>query len=120
MTRTKWKALSPVAQQVTIAQLLGWTEIYPAGDGEHLKGIPPDGSKDGVYYVPDYLNDLNAMHEAEKFLQDGSGRDSALDGEYSTNLGEISTGVDWVDSKYRSATATQRAEAFVLTMEEEE
>jgi hypothetical protein len=65
--------------------------------------------------LPDYPNDLNAMHEAEKTLDDD------LDLDYSENL-QIVTGAGWGAnnsydmSKYRSATAAQRAEAFLKTL----
>ncbi len=65
--------------------------------------------------LPDYLNDLNAMHEAEKTLDDD------LDLDYSENI-EIATGARWGAnnsydmSKYRSATAEQRAEAFLRSI----
>jgi hypothetical protein len=69
----------------------------------------------GLHHIlPDYPNDLNAMHKAEKTLDDD------LDLDYSENL-QIVTGAGWGAnnsydmSKYRSATATQRAEAFLKT-----
>lgn len=61
--------------RIKIAALRGWTDIK-----EHLGdawGIPPDecpyrilGSSVGEngYYIPDYLNDLNACREFEKSL----------------------------------------------------
>ena len=49
-----------------IAEACGWREVRVDGDSGIYKGficsseLRPD--------LPDYVNDLNAMHEAEKFL----------------------------------------------------
>jgi hypothetical protein len=53
--------------------------------------------------LPDYLNDLNAMHEAEKVL------DSTQGDRYFELL-------DQLDVPSISATAAQRAEAFLRTI----
>ncbi len=52
----------------------------------------------GTAKLPDYLNDLNAMHEAEKVLQ----------GEQLTEY--VERWVEW------NSTAAQRAEAFLRTL----
>ena len=55
-------------------------------------------------HLPDYLNDLNAMHEAEKVIRERADRvDSYLD-----QLDGAMSGVH--------ATAAQRAEAFLRTL----
>ena len=59
--------------------------------------------------VPDYLNDLNAMHEAEKVL---TGYQQTVT--YSDNLMKI-VGYHTFDSAH--ATAAQRAKAFLKTIE---
>ena len=106
------------AQQIAIAEACGWKDVkytkHEEVDIENrsiihwsgLIGIPPEF----IHYqnrirIPDYLNDLNAMHEAEKVL-----------GEiYSIESCEYD---DWLrstighDEKWR-ATAAQRAEAFL-------
>lgn len=91
---------------IAIAKACGW-ELTPNEwwykAGEYLP------------FAPDYLNDLNAMHEAEKSLDDD------LDLDYSESLESV-TGTRWGAnnaydmSKYRSATASQRAEAFLRTL----
>jgi len=58
--------------------------------------------------LPDYLNDLNAMHEAEKALR----RDQWPD--YYNNLCVIYDPVE--DISVTHATAAQRAEAFCRTL----
>jgi hypothetical protein len=55
---------------------------------------------------PDYLNDLNAMHEAEKMLNSESGYHGI--GGYGLYLVALEHNV--------SATAAQRAEAFLKTL----
>jgi len=57
--------------------------------------------------LPDYLNDLNAMHEAEKVLNNTNWW---IFVEHLTNIcgGGVALGI--------SATATQRAEAFLRTL----
>ena len=52
--------MKPEAQRIAIAEACGWKP-----DKRGLGWLSPHG-----YYAPepDYLNDLNAMHEAEKIL----------------------------------------------------
>ena len=57
--------------------------------------------------LPDYLNDLNAMHEAEKIF------DGAQNWRYISELCTLTTNDN--NSMYM-ATATQRAEAFIRTI----
>lgn len=75
---------------------------------DHCWKHPTKGVGHGEYEPPDYLNDLNAMHEAEKVL----GEPKCY--EY----------VDYLPSHYQGrtnfalahATAAQRAEAFLRTL----
>ena len=57
--------------------------------------------------VPDYCNDLNAMHEAEKIF------DSAL---YCRYIDELCTQAIKGKNSMYLATAAQRAEAFLKTI----
>ena len=62
--------------------------------------------------VPDYCNDLNAMHDAEKVLSRGVGyHQSCGFGLYRTALAEVCDEQHPID-----ATAAQRAEAFLRTI----
>lgn len=63
--------------------------------------------------VPDYLNDLNAMHEAEKTLTKEQQRSFAL-----ILQGRQMGGMDYLAQDFRAihATAAQRAEAFLRTI----
>jgi hypothetical protein len=110
MTREQWAKLTDEEKRIKVAELCGWKRGAKRDRGGHYWAMP------GWYpqctwvedSMPDYLNDLNAMHEAEKTIHDDY-RDM-----YADYLVEISgfhpLGV-W------STTARQRAEAFVLTME---
>ena len=58
-------------QRIAIAQWCGWTMIWQAPiDG--WRGCCPTGSGHLHANLPDYLRDLNAMHEAEMRLDDTS------------------------------------------------
>jgi hypothetical protein len=93
-------------QRIAIAEGLGWTVI-----NDTLCHITPD--KDGLPQIawiarlPDYLNDLNAMQEVERAMNNNDWWKFV---EYLTNIcgGGIALGV--------SATAAQRAEAFLRTI----
>jgi hypothetical protein len=88
-----------------IADVCGWV---PDCD----RGICWDQNGNAIITCPDYCNDLNAMHEAEKAINISYYR------EYTNDLYDIAcrihkeTGV-WMPY---SATARQRAEAFLRTL----
>ena len=103
--------------RIKIAESCGWTDlrwIGAAGEKE-LYGKP--AVRPGGICVPDYLADLNAMHEAEQTLweKDWTSRHDFVD-----QLARIispthgyhqQSGLDLLD-----ATAAQRAEAFLRTI----
>lgn len=60
--------------------------------------------------LPDYLDDLNAMHEAEATLTDEQHT------KFRVMLAEVVRDVRYFCRKYTSATARQRAEAFLRTL----
>jgi hypothetical protein len=88
-------------QRIAIAEACGWSEIRMCPKYNIYIAWHPDH---GGNPLPDYLNDLNAMHEAEKVLSHNQGSD------YYDVLCEIST------YKAHMATAAQRAEAFLKTL----
>jgi hypothetical protein len=60
--------------------------------------------------LPDYLNDLNAMHEAEKILNQQQARD------YAEHLGHSAQDGTWAGCHIWYQSAAQRAEAFLRTL----
>ena len=106
--------MNPEQQRIAIAEACGWTEIEPCtccyGVSRGYTPTPGAHKK----HLPDYLNDLNAMHDAEKVLKQRWSN-------YCEKLLEI------VEPEPRSlevchywnllhATASQRAEAFLRTI----
>jgi len=86
-------------QRIAIAEACGWKQI-------------PDGrwKLDGKVelFLPNYLNDLNAMHDAEETLDYNQ-----MNRYQNIELSRfVHTGTTWICS----ATAAQRAEAFLRTL----
>jgi hypothetical protein len=105
-----------------LAEFLGWKELDFHLDGKRILGDRPTFSNGKVIsytvdqYVPDYCNDLNLMHEAEKLLDD----DQWL--EYMLNLQDVlqrdpHRGKWVVCQDNMHSTAAQRAKAFVKTID---
>ena len=94
--------MNPKQQRIAIAQACGWKTGYRDPESWHP--------------LPDFLNDLNAMHDAEMTLT----QDQQLD--YSRHIGKLVTShlpasrAAWMDFRLINATATQRAEAFLRTI----
>ena len=125
--------MTPEAQRIAIAEACGWVAIEQLKEGFDSRrwefytmepnGYPDDneisvGDWVGKYNpeaklqaLPDYLNDLNAMHEVEKVLSRGVGyHQPGGFGRYKTLLAEVCGEQRPID-----ATAAQRAEAFLRT-----
>jgi hypothetical protein len=103
---------------IAIAEACGWNSIreqdYDHGySGDDVRqmwvGLNPDS--DEFEQIPDYCNDLNAMHEAEKVFIGDDPENCDIWSDFQTNL-IIACPV------YLSyhATARQRAEAFLKTI----
>ena len=95
--------MTPNEQRIAIATHLGWTEIECARNGIFLFGLDPERGEKRP--VPQYTEDLNAIHVAEKVLSPEQ-RDA-----YAAALWRIGTIADAV-----LASAEQRAEAFLKTI----
>lgn len=103
--------------RIKVAELCGWNnprfingKLVMDFHYKHL-GVQDCSTFD---YVPDYPNDLNAMHEAEKAKNLGI-MGAPLFNKFELELAEIC----FQEGKRRSiihATARQRAEAFVKTL----
>ena len=90
-------------QRIAIAEACGWTRIGWNGVYQDWLGDRPNEDRD-TYPIPDYLNDLNAMHEAEKVLNN---EQWVAYGRELNRLGVF---------PMVHATASQRAEAFLRTL----
>jgi hypothetical protein len=90
-----------------IAEFRGWKYEFNGNDEDpEWYWIPPN-NPDGNGTPPDYCNDLNAMHEAEKMLNEKQ------EDIMNSTLWDIMDG-----RKYLwHSTASQRAKAFVITIE---
>jgi hypothetical protein len=103
--------MTPEEQRIAIAEACGWEARH-----DHLKWtwLRPDGRAFNGE-LPDYLNDLNAMHEAEKVLREMQTMTylDRLGDIVSQGMGEGSYGEIW---NILHATAAQRAEAFLRTL----
>jgi hypothetical protein len=85
--------MTPESQRIAIAEACGWKTGYRDPEAWHP--------------LPDYLNDLNAMHDAEKVL---FGRNDWSSCKYDEYLDVATSSWKW------NATASQRAEAFLRTI----
>ena len=94
-------------QRIAIAEACGWKwERLWTGE---LHG-KPIGEQGPFCELPDYLNDLNAMHEAEKTLSDNQLFVMSRQLQHITRSIVIGVAV-------MTASATQRAEAFLKTID---
>lgn len=104
--------MTPEQQRIKIAEACGWKHHHtrPSETERHQKKWRY------LSDLPDYLNDLNAMYEAEKVLK--------YFPDYLFHLREIvgpfpDAMSEWSDYHWQDvvhATAAQRAEAFGLTL----
>ena len=103
-------------QRIAIAEACGWTHVRPSGI--YIVGCVPahypsanlkNSRCDNI--IPDYPNDLNAMHEAEKILVER--------GPYSNEWRIMESMLARIIPNHIPlfhATAQQRAEAFLRTI----
>lgn len=130
--------MSPEAQRIAIAEVCGWhIKLSPSGSfllfcrpgeetgvccGKHLTkrdifilGFGQDDCGPG-YVIPDYLNDLNAMHEAELLL-DSTCLQSYMENLVVACLGDSASGDGSIEEQWIvcHASASLRAKAFLQT-----
>jgi len=107
--------MTPEQQQIAIAEACGWKyeprrlSINGILIEDSYPWISPTGARDYISQLPDYLTDLNAMHEAEKLimLHPHAAKTRCRYHAYLADLCKI-------DAIH--ATAPQRAEAFLRTL----
>lgn len=86
-----------------IAEAYGWKQ-------KRNTWLTPNGIQVFVTDVPNYCNDLNAMHEVEKTIF------PHYASVYSNKLAKVTGAEMSDDTDYFCATARQRAEAFLRTL----
>ena len=109
-------------QRIAIAEVCGWTTHNGLKNTNLWVKSDPRKHKDDVIIseLPYYLNNLNNMHEAEKILSDKGELviQCYLDNLCIATNGELAE----MDGSYKEvwamcyATASQRAEAFLRTL----
>lgn len=110
--------MSPEAQRLAIAEACGWKKI--GTDNSWNWELNGEDMGTSFHDLPDYLSDLNAMHEAEevllgKLLPDMDGHPS-LDAWTWYERALMGVSIKTKDSRAWHATAAQRAEAFLRTI----
>ncbi len=127
------------AQRIEIAKACGWAQVPDAYYHDRVAWTKGE-QRFGTCDLPDYLSDLNAMHDAEKVLLDGShsvrGSSRPQDHAELRYIGKLSEIVGlrlreivtkdnmathvsaspFENMKLIQATASQRAEAFLRTL----
>lgn len=116
--------MKPEQQRIAIAEACGWTKEYIHGNGiDDEVWIHPTTQKCWLAeldVLPDYLNDLNEMHKAVESLRENQFHYV----DYPRQLFKVVSGIEWTgDVGYfffclvnATATAAQRAEAFLRTL----
>jgi hypothetical protein len=97
-----------------IAEACGWRDLTIEGGSGFYRGF--DNGAELRPDLPDYVNDLNAMHEAEQHLWR---KDWFMRYDYVDELGKLQNPHNWQRmeaSDMLDATARQRAEAFLRTL----
>lgn len=90
-----------------IAEACGWTEIQNTMDGCYGLKSPTRG----YIRIPDYCTDLNAMHQAESILDEDCRNGFRLE------LLNVTDSKHFGCFEHIHATARQRAEAFLRTLD---
>ena len=107
--------MKPEQQRIAIAEACGWKLVEDNPDYEPYWEDPKGNMIAKVGFqnrLPDYLNDLNAMHEAENVLTEEQRV------AYSNHTYDVACEAQRETEKWRwiSLTAAQRAEAFLRTI----
>jgi hypothetical protein len=103
--------MKPEAQRIAIAEACGWIKFWEPGDEEQIGKWKWHRGNSNVSWrnLPDYLNDLNAMHEAEGTLDSAT-----LHNAYLPELQRITDDI-CMETHWR-ASAKDRAKAFLRTL----
>ncbi len=112
--------MTPEAQRIAIAEACGWKKVKSSqGSPWGISAAFPE--YEYIHQLPNYLNCLNAMHEAEKMLTDEQQWDyfiaisKIVRPERFTDDDWFVGHTDWYHNILTS-TASQRAKAFLKTI----
>jgi len=113
--------MTPEEQRIAIAEACGWKRIAPFKVGREKCDWPvweKDGKRASILTstLPDYLNDLNAMHEVEKILNEKEQvwyLQKLTQVRFREGIGGM---IGCMIDKIAFATAAQRSEAFLRTI----
>ena len=122
--------MTPEAQQIAMAEAHGWDydpeEAHEWGSrGQWVRQPEKKHERRRLFSkscIPDYLNDLNAMHEAEKVLNEkqlycyGNKLDDLTRREEVMEMSYVNGPKAGMYPELFRATAAQRAEAFLRTI----
>jgi hypothetical protein len=105
--------MTPEQQQIAIGETDGWTWHGDASWPKHPSNHYWKKGRLNYQILPKYLNDLNAMHELESILN----ADQMVSYDYHLDC-VVGNGRQGLNIEYFlwSATAAQRAEAFLRTI----
>lgn len=101
--------MTPEEKRIAIALACGWTPRKAELMGNIYTWNTPEGDMVREAGLPDYLNDLNAMHEAEKVLT----KDQCFYYRDEIQNAVLKTIAYWSADFVFGATAAQRADAFI-------
>ena len=117
MTREQYAKLTDEEVRIMVAEFAGWERIKrpPRPELSVMWKLHGEGQRVTVYELPDYVHDLNAMHKVEKLLDITLGQEIT----YMEKLIEVMSSPEgcYPGNILWHASAAQRVEAFVLTME---
>ena len=111
-------SMKPEQQRIAIAEVCGWKLCTPNRSWPNPYWTNPITKELSVFeQLPNYLNDLNAMHEAEKVLTDEQRWQQAcfiVDYHQASGAFPLFSRSEVI--ALASAAAAQRAEAFLRTL----
>jgi hypothetical protein len=111
-----------IKQRTAIAEYLGYIDVREYMEDMYIDYLSLMGRKyrkGPLFRIPDYLNDLNAMHEVEKHLVDNFTTQDFQIARYVNHLENlVSSNVPKYGWSFAltAATAAQKTEAFLKTI----
>lgn len=110
--------MSPELQQIKIAEACGWTFVDFQGIILCREPEWEAGRAKTLEAIPNYLNDLNAMHKAKQALWKMDWDYRYIFNDHLANIikGRIVNRNEWDAETLLDATAEQQAESFLRTL----